>query len=224
VAEWSINIPFRSSADHLVDVAEAARELATDEERAVVRQLVLDEIQHGSTTTAGELLSKISSESPDDRRTRLDRAREAAGLERTVEIERRQRFESMKRNAALQAGQESQLQVCHASDCSAYPVDPATGATKPVDVRKWWCHEHVDQAAPGDMQPRAPRLKFSPSGAIVEVDPAEEERVRIQAESRRALHESRLADAEVEGADMRRHEEAGREQLRRETPPGMWTP
>ena len=82
----------------------------------MVRQLVLDEIQHGSATTAGELIDKVEAETPEQRRLRLDRAREGAGLESTVELERRQRFELDQQGGRARAGQESSLQVCHASD------------------------------------------------------------------------------------------------------------
>jgi hypothetical protein len=55
-------------------VAEAARELPTVEDRAVVRQIVLDEIVGGSAKTAGELLDKLEAATTAERREMLDRA------------------------------------------------------------------------------------------------------------------------------------------------------
>jgi hypothetical protein len=62
VASWQIHVPFSARSDSLVDVAAAARELATDEARNITRQLVLDEITTGSSTSAGELLDAIAAE------------------------------------------------------------------------------------------------------------------------------------------------------------------
>jgi hypothetical protein len=76
---WTLQIPYRSREDPLVTVVDAARELPTDEERAVVRQLVLGEIVGGSATTAGDLLDKIEKASLPARRKMLDDARVGAG-------------------------------------------------------------------------------------------------------------------------------------------------
>jgi hypothetical protein len=75
MSDWRIQIPYRSRSDPLTSVADAASELPTDEERAIARQLVLDEIVGGSATTAGELLDKIEKASPEQRRKMLDDAR-----------------------------------------------------------------------------------------------------------------------------------------------------
>jgi hypothetical protein len=76
------------------------------------------------------------------------------------------------------------------------------------------------------MAPRGLRLTAKPGGALVDAEEEEVEAARAEEEarSRRALHQARASDARVEGADMRRHEEGLREQLRRETPHGMWAP
>jgi hypothetical protein len=67
--------PAVGAADRAAGQADAARALSTDEERAVVRELVLDEIVGGSATTAGELLDKLEKATPEQRRPRLRRAR-----------------------------------------------------------------------------------------------------------------------------------------------------
>jgi hypothetical protein len=88
MSDWRIQIPYRSRSDPLPSVADAARELPTDE-RAVVRQLVLDEIVGGSATTVGELLDKLEKASPPVRRKMFDAARAGAGLPTTREVESR---------------------------------------------------------------------------------------------------------------------------------------
>lgn len=95
---WQIQIPFRERSDSLSDVAEAARELPTDESR-VVRRLVLDTILGGQATTAGELLDKLEKASPEQRRKMLDRAREGAGLKSATRIEFEREHAQNQRNA-----------------------------------------------------------------------------------------------------------------------------
>jgi hypothetical protein len=99
---WSIHIPHRSPEDPLVDVAEAAHVLLTDEAR-VVRQLVLGELVDGSAKSAGELLDKLEAASPEERRKMLDAALEAAGLERTEDIDFREQHAAVQRNARARA-------------------------------------------------------------------------------------------------------------------------
>jgi hypothetical protein len=91
---WQINIPFRDRSAPLTDVAEAARALQNDEERAVVRQLVLGEITGGTATTAGELLDKLEAASPGERRQMLDAARVKARLPTTETVEARRKVEA----------------------------------------------------------------------------------------------------------------------------------
>ncbi len=57
---WSLQIPFRSRSAPLSDVADAAHVLATEEDRAVVRQLVIAEMVGGSARTVGEDLRLAS--------------------------------------------------------------------------------------------------------------------------------------------------------------------
>jgi hypothetical protein len=101
---WQIRLPYRSRSDPLTDVVDAARELPTDEERAVVRQLVLGELVGGSATTAGELLDKIEKAGPEGRREMLDEARTKAGLPTTGTVEFEARFEMLQHAARLRAG------------------------------------------------------------------------------------------------------------------------
>jgi hypothetical protein len=102
MSDWRIQIPFRSRSDPLTGVADAARELPTDE-RAVVRQLVVDEITGGSATTVGELLDKIEKASPAVRRKMLDQARAGAGLPTTGKVEFEARHKFVQHSARLKA-------------------------------------------------------------------------------------------------------------------------
>ena len=106
MSDWQLRIPYRSRSDSLTSVADAARELPTDEERAVVRQLVLDEIVGGSAATAGELLDKVEKASPAERRRMLDDARAGAGLPTTGEVEFEARFKMTQHAARLKAGND----------------------------------------------------------------------------------------------------------------------
>jgi hypothetical protein len=107
VTDWQIRLPFRSRTDPLTSVADAARELPTGEERAIVRQLVLDEIVGGSATTAGELLDKLEKASPPERRKMLDDARVGAGLLSTATVEAHRRVEMASHAARIKAGAET---------------------------------------------------------------------------------------------------------------------
>jgi hypothetical protein len=102
---WAISIPYRTRDDSLSDVFEAARVLPTDEAR-VTRQLVLDEIAGGSTTTAGELIDQLEKATPAARRAMLDAARVEVGLPDTAELEFRARFEVANAGARARAGSD----------------------------------------------------------------------------------------------------------------------
>lgn len=106
MTDWSLQIPFRSRSDPLTSVADAARELPTDEERAVVRQLVIDEIVGGSATTVGELLDKIEKAAPAACRKMLDDARVGAGLPTTGKVEFEARHKFVQHAARLKAGND----------------------------------------------------------------------------------------------------------------------
>jgi len=104
MSEWQISIPYRSRSDSLSDVAEAAHDLSTDEERAVVRHLALAEIVGGSATTAGELIDKLEKATPAERRQVLDDARGKAGLPDTETVEARERVRRASHTASVKAG------------------------------------------------------------------------------------------------------------------------
>ena len=178
MSDWQLRIPYRSRSDPLTDVVEAARELPTDEERAVVRQLVLGEIVRGSATTAGELLDQIEAATPDQRRRLLDDARVGAGLPTTGDVEFEARFKMIQHSARLKAG-----------------------------------NDHRPQ-----------RLAYTESGAIVDLNEADDEAARSQAtaESRRRVHEDRLVERAVEADAIRQVDEARAARFRKELPDSMF--
>lgn len=106
MSDWQIRIPYRSRSDSLTDVVEAARELPTDEDRDVVRQLVLGEIVGGSATTAGDLLDQLEAATPELRRRLLDDARVKSGLPSTGDVEFEARFKMIQHAARLKAGND----------------------------------------------------------------------------------------------------------------------
>lgn len=106
MSEWRIQIPFRDRSDPLIDVVDASRELSTDEDRAVVRQLVLGEITGGSAATVGELLDKLEKAAPAERRQLLDAARVKAGLPDTGTVEARKRVRQASHLASIKAGSD----------------------------------------------------------------------------------------------------------------------
>ena len=219
MSEWQIQIPFRERSDSLTAVGELAGKLETDEDSAVARQLVISGVMAG-LSTAGELIDRVDALDPAGRRKLLDAARQLADLEPTRTIEARRRFEAATRSARLTAAAESPWQSCSAGGCNAVPVNDLGGVI-PVDAKRWWCPEHVGLAADGDMQPRPPRLRYSPSGAIIEVDPVEEAREARAEERRRRLREDRLAERAVQAEEHERFEQAQRERRRREQPQGF---
>ena len=93
---WTIDIPYRSRDDKLVDVAFAGRALPDPESRAVLRELVLEAAIAGDKT-AGDLFDRLGRTEPADRRRLLDRLRERVGLPSTSDVEAARRFEAANR-------------------------------------------------------------------------------------------------------------------------------
>ena len=114
----------------------------------------------------------------------------------------------------------SAWQLCGDPSCDAMPLNEV-GAPVAANVRRWWCEQHRDQAAAGDMEPPGSGVRISESGSLIPIDDHEGDRDAARAESRRAELESRLADAEVDAAAGRRHREAREQEVRRLLPPGV---
>jgi hypothetical protein len=217
---WEIRLPYRDPASPVTEIAECARHLPDEAERAVVRQLALDlQLDHGCRSV-GDAVSVVESADPAARRVLLDRARQRAGLPTTDEAEAHQRFEAASRAARVSGGASSAWQMCGEPSCNQAPVNHL-GAPVPVDVRRWWCEAHRDQAQPGDMQPVGSGIRISESGALVPDDPNSEAREAASAESRRRLHDDRVAARQVEAAEAAESERLRAAAFRRELPPGI---
>jgi hypothetical protein len=220
LTEWRLHVPHRSRDDHLISVASQARVLDSDD-GAVAREVAIRAQIDLGLTSADQLLDYLDRADAGERRRLLDQAREAAGLPLIDEVEAKERFEGAQQAARLRGGQTSPY-LCHAEGCGNYPVD-GFGAHAPVSIRRWYCEKHRDQARPEDLKPLGPHLVIKPfSGAIVEIDEAEELREAQAAESRQARREARLAEATAAAEERAEHEAAWLEQVRRQTPPGIW--
>jgi hypothetical protein len=86
MSDWSINLPVRDRHAPITDIGGDARALDDPAERAMVRQLVLGAMLEGDTTS-GDLLDRLEAADPTARRKLFDDAREAAGRERSEDID-----------------------------------------------------------------------------------------------------------------------------------------
>jgi hypothetical protein len=211
---WRITFAHRGADQRLIDTLADQRVLPT-EERKIARGILFDLATTPGIDTVGDAFDRLERMDSSERRRLLNEARIEAGLATTEEVEAQQRFEQACDAARLRAGKESPWQLCHEPTCNALPLNEL-GAPVAVHVRKWWCKRHRDLAAEGDMEPQPSRLRFSPSGAIVEVDPEEEERQAAEAERRQRKHEEELVARRLEAAEHVEHKRLRDEAFRRE--------
>jgi hypothetical protein len=211
----TISIPFQSRDESLALTASHARHLATDDDRAVARQVVFAGMQRG-LRSAGELLDELAEASPGERRAMLDDARRECGLEPIADVATRERAATA---SFTRTTGGMGLQACHADGCAAIPTTES-GAWRHVNVRRWWCPEHVDRAQPGDMDPQPP-FRYSPSGAIVPNDPADDARESAVEASRAAQLEAEDVTRAIEAAELEEHRRIRDEAARRELPPHL---
>lgn len=217
---WEIRLPYRDPVSPVSEIGECARHLPDEAERATVRQLALDlQLDHGCHSV-DDAVSIVETADPAARRVLLDCARRRAGLPTTSEVEAHERVEAASHAGRVSGGASSPWQFCGEPSCNQMPVS-ASGAPVPVDVRRWWCETHRHLAAAGDMSPPGSGIRLSPSGALVPVDEAEEARASVAAESRRRLHEERVASRQVEAAEAAEGERLRAEAFRRELGPGI---
>jgi hypothetical protein len=222
MSDWVVNLPMRHrsepiDADALSDLPRA---LPKGPERDMARQLLLESRLDAGMSTVGEVADWLGGLDGPGRRRVLDRLRGHVGLPSTGDVEAERRSEALNRNARAIASSESPWQVCPADGCGEIPVNEL-GSPIPVDVRRWWCPAHRHLAGEGDLERRPPRLRYSPSGAIIEVDEDEQAREHAVHESRRRGLEAKLAERQAEAAERNAREQAKREQLDRELPPGF---
>jgi hypothetical protein len=217
---WELRVPFRDRSEPLdVDAFADLPGYLDSADRGVVRHVLIGARLRGARTV-GDLLDDLAGASPERRRELLDEARVEAGLPTTEEVDAEERFRRANDAASLLAGKESPWQLCHAAGCDQVPLGEV-GMPTATDVKRWWCPEHRRLAAEGDMEPRPSRLRFSPGGAIVEVDPEEEARQAAEAERRERQHEEKLAARRVEAAEHEEHERLREEAFRADLGPGV---
>src|SRR6266536_5201441 len=143
---WMIRIPYRNPADDLVEVAIEAENLP-EEERRVVQEIVL-QAQVAGDHQARDLLERLGAMDAKARRGLLDKAREACGYERSVDIDDAEAFRTIQEMARRSASGRDRdgraLMQCAAEGCTAHPMD-SNGMLARVPDRRWWCDAHRDQ-------------------------------------------------------------------------------
>jgi hypothetical protein len=192
---------------HMRQLTEA---LDDPEDRVVCRELLMN-ARIGGMESVGEVVRSVEAMTPYERKSVADRIRRRLGL-KTSGVKA---MEEASRLARAKAADVSTWQLC--AVCGAIPTKEL-GVPIEVSCRRYFCPEHEGMAQPGDLAPRDTQWRYSPSGAIVEVNPAEVAREEAQAESRRRRHEQRLAEREFEAERMRREEEARDAAFRAELP------
>jgi hypothetical protein len=108
-----------------------------------------------------------------------------------------------------------------------FEVDPVTGAMAMTKARRWWCELHRE-GRESDLEPyvSGPRLGYSPSGAIIDLDEAEADADReVARAARRGVERAaRRAEREAVAEELAAVRRAEREQLEREAAPGSVLP
>ena len=212
MSRWNIQIPHRDPGDSLVEVAGLARHLDGDD-RLVARAIALGARLDG-LATAGELIDRIGALEPQERRKMLDHARAEVGLPSTAEVDAAQR--ATQPLIVRTTGAGGSFPSCADPECNAVPM--RLGGFYNPAVRRWWCPNHVDQAEPGDLEPRGSGIKLSPSGVPIPDDPAADAADLDREASRRTQLEAEAEIRAIEAAEHRRSREARDEAHQRELP------
>ena len=151
-----------------------------------------------------------------ERRALLDRARAEVGLEPTADVDARDHFAALQRTRVTPGGG---VPFCAAEGCNSIPA--RFGVPYEPDARCWWCGEHVDQAAPGDMEPRGSGLRLSPAGVPVPDDPDDDARERERADREAERRTEQQRERAVDAAELRRSREARDAAAHSELPPHL---
>jgi len=213
VSDWTIQVPYRSRDESLIDVASHVRhQPGQDDDRAVMRPLVISAHIDGVATTAGELIDHIDGLEPSQRRALLDRARTEAGLKPTADVDAERRAA-----ATFRSGGGFTVQRCAIADCVNMPTN-GLGAIVEIDAQRWHCPAHEHLAEPGDMEPHGSGLRYSENGVLVPIDPADDRREAEARESERRQREARYADRATDAAAHAEYQQAKRERLIAESP------
>jgi hypothetical protein len=216
---WQIKVPghpnTRLDAKSIFNLTDA---LGDPEDKAVAREL-LTYCYTSGVRRVGEITRGLDQLPAWRRRRVLNGLRQRAGLPLTKTVEDRREYEAANQAGAVRSSGFSAWQACPA--CGSVPVDPYTGIPAPVDVRRWWCEAHRDQASPGDMSAHGSGVRISESGALVPIDEGELAREEAEAEARRHKLEASIAQREREAESTRLHQEAREAEIRRLLPPGI---
>jgi hypothetical protein len=214
MSNWQLNIPHTSRSDPLAELPSLARQAGLGEEdRAVVRELVLEAFS-GGARTAGDLLDRLDAAELAERRAILDRARIAAGLPSTSDAEAHARYEAANRVLAKQPHRDADGKVPQACAVCGSWSTTREGARRPVAAARWHCPGHEHLAEPGDMEPPKPSHVLDP--ATMALVPVGEEAERLEREDREQREEwarrtaERQAEAERRAAVAKARHEAAR--------------
>jgi len=203
MSDWSIRVPVRDPDDPISDVVVDAFSLQP-EERDVVHELASEAILSGCQTT-GDLLQSLTGASVGERRTMLDNARAAAGLETATAIDDEATFnrhqDAARRRSSGRDAAGNVLQGCAAEGCAAMPIGP-TGMPEPVADRCWWCPEHRHLAGPDDHLPPDDVATMDPNFMLIP-PPSTQRAMQAEDERHRAEHERRVRDRQAEAEAIR---------------------
>jgi hypothetical protein len=217
---WSIPIPYRSRDDSLRDVAILANRLPADEAR-VVQHIVLEAHAAGDDN-AGHLLDRLGDLEPEQRRQVLDNAREACGLPRSEDIDRRERFTRLQQAQPVSRDRQGRsYQTCHAEGCASYPTGPS-GEWVLHPARRWFCDAHTDQAEPGDLDPMQPIAVCDWRDFSEVPDPAEQAKLIAEQQRLREEDDRRNQRREAEAVAIREAQERYAAEHPSPWPPGFF--
>ncbi len=213
MAEWGITIPHRSRDAFVTEVAIAADEVLSGEDRIVTRQLAHDAIERG-VLRVGALLDELEAAGQAGRRQILDRARERAGLEGATAREDRIKFEAAQ-EVARRRHRPRPIPECPV--CGRRPTGAGGMPVAVSPVRRWHCPDHVDQAEPGDME--APSVPIGPNFGYF--DPDEVAADQRDDERRQRAQLQRLDERRERGEERARVERARQERFAADLPAGF---
>jgi hypothetical protein len=192
VSSWQISIPHRFRDESLIDVGSHCRHLGQDDDRTVMRQIVISAQIDSGLTSAGELLDHIDRLAPAERRALLDEARKEYGLPSIEDVEREQRMAAPL--ALRPAPLSPTTELRRRENGTFYEV--------PLTPSRWAAGEGGQLV---DLNAR-------------EADAA---RQRAIEDSTRAQRRAREEERAVDAAACDAHRRACAEQVRRELPPGV---
>lgn len=221
----SIRLPHRGDLDRPFRLDEVADDLAEaiDDavERQVMRAVAGELLAHHQPSSMREALELIEAAGPEARRALLDRARAEAGLPSLTSEQTADRIAHPPIRASTEPARDGQGRIeaiCGEAGCARFLPDPGGQQIARVDCRRWYCEEHREGREDEMKAYDGPRMGYSASGLLVDLDELEVERAKAAAEDahRASVAAQRAADAQREAEVLRVHEERKREAERLE--------